>query len=198
METPMDELKAFLSSDGNDAFQEATEEQKKQDEAAAKKAIKHNPKNIELAKMYEDAYEYEEELAAFEAELDVVNANKLEDMAAALTKAFPAEGRDFDKELYGILVATWAHKVETQKTHPQEQLELIKSCTLADVVEKLSSQFPEYEGDFSVEVKAAFTDRLKTLITIKKQHIKEEIDDIKIAGLKPTYVKRIYKQVNGL
>ena len=198
MEKPMDELKAFLSSDGNDAFQDDAEEQKKKNKDAAKKISEQNQKNIELAKLYEDAYEYEEELAAFEAELAVVDANKIEELAAVLTKELPDEERDYEKELQGILVATWVHKVETKQTHPQEQLDLVKECTLSNVVEKLSAAFPEYEGDFSKEVKAAFTDRLKTLIAIKKEHIKEEIADLKIAGLKPTYVKRIYKQVNGL
>lgn len=194
----MDELKAFLSSDENDAFQDDTEEQKNKNKVAAEKAAEQKQKNIELAKLYEDAYEYEEELKSFEAELEVVNANKIEELAAALTKELPDEQRDYDKELQGILVATWVYKVETQKTHPQEQLDLIKESTLSNVVEKLNSKFPDYEGDFSKEVKAAFTDRLETLITIKKDHIKEEITELKIAGLKPTFVKRIYKQVNGL
>jgi len=198
MERPMDELKAFLSSDENDAFQDDTEEQKKKNEASAKKAIEQNQKNIELAKLYEDAYEYEEELESFEAELEVVNANKIEELVMSLTKELPDEQRDYDKELQGILVATWAHKVETQKTHPQEQLDLIKDSTLSNVVENLNSKFPEYNGNFNNEVKAAFTDRLKTLIAIKKEHIKEEIDEIKIAGLKPSFVKRIYKQVHGI
>jgi len=194
----MDELKAFLSSDENDAFENDIDAQKKKDELAAKKVSKQNPKNIELAKLYEDAYEYEEELVAFEAELEVVKANKIEDLATALTKEIPSEDRDYTKDLQGILVATWVYKVDTKKTHPQEQLDLIKECTLSNVVEKLNAAFPNYEGDFSKEVKAAFTDRLNTLITIKKEHIKEEEDDIYIAGLKPSYVKRIYKQVHGI
>ncbi|MEA3371752.1 MAG: hypothetical protein U9Q40_10470 [Campylobacterota bacterium] len=193
----MDELKAFLSSDENDAFADDAEGKKK-DELASKKVTKHNPKNIELAKLYNDAYEYEQELASFEEELAVVEAHKTEELASALSRELCDDERDYDKELQGILVATWVHKVETLKTHPQEQLDLIKDCTLSNVVEKLSSAFPEYEGDFSKEVKAAFSDRLKTLVAIKKEHIKEEIAELKIAGLKPTYVKRIYKQVNGI
>lgn len=192
----MDELKAFLSSDGNDVFQDETKKQK--DELAAKKLAEQNQKNIELAKLYNDAYEYEQELASFEAELEVVNANNLEDLATALTSELPDGERDYAEELQAILVATWQHKVETLSTHPKEQLELIKESTLANVVAKLNSQFPEYEGDFGKEVKAAFTDRLKALIEIKKEHIKEEIADLKIAGLKPSYVKRIYKQVNHI
>ena len=195
----MEKLESFLSADENDAFKkEDAEGQNEKSKASAKDDIKHNPKNIELAKLYEDAYEYEEELAAFEAELEVVNANTVEEMAAALSKEFPDEEKDYEKELHGILVATWTHKVETQKTHPQEQLGLIKNSGLSNVVEKLNAEFPEYEGDFDKEVKAAFTDRLKTLIKIKKDHIKEETDDLKIAGLKPSFVKRIYKQVHGI
>lgn len=194
----MDELKAFLSSDENDVFQNKSEEQKKKDKLVQEKINEQNQKNIELAKLYEDAYEYEEELVAFEAELDVVSTNKVEDLAAALTKELPNEERDYTKELQGILVATWVHKVETLKTHPQEQLDIINNSTLANVVENLNSEFPDYTGNFAEEVKSAFTDRLKTLISIKKEHIKEEITEIKIAGLKPSYVKRIYKQVHGL
>lgn len=189
----MEKLKDFLSSDGNEAFKK--EEISKQ---AKLDAIRNNPKNIELAKLYEDAYEYEEELASFEEELKVVEAHSLEALADALNSELPDEDRDYETELQSILVATWVYKVETKQTHPQAQLDLIKTSHLSNVVEKLTNAFPDYEGNFQNEVKAAFTDRLKTLIAIKKEHIKEEIAEIKIAGLKPTYVKRIYKQVHSL
>jgi hypothetical protein len=39
---------------------------------------------------------------------------------------------------------------------------------------------------------------LETLIDIKKEHIEEEIEEIYIAGLKPSFVKRIYKEYHGL
>ncbi|HFU77082.1 MAG TPA: hypothetical protein ENK68_01075 [Epsilonproteobacteria bacterium] len=190
----MEKLKDFLSSDGNDAFKaDDTESKQKQ-----KDDFRKNPKNIELAKLYEDIYEYEEELAAFESELEIVESHEVEALADALQTAFPNEGRVFEEELFAILVATWDYKVNTKNTHPQEQLDLIKTCTLANVIETLSTAFPDYEGNFKVEVKSAFIDRLKALIAIKKEHIKEETDDIKIAGLKPSYVKRIYKQVHDI
>ncbi len=195
----MEKLKSFLSADENDAFKkDDVVEEKENKKAANQEAVKQNPKNIELAKLYEDAWEYEQELAAFEAELELVNAHSLEELAEVLNKELPDEKRDYESELHGILVATWTHKVETQQTHPQEQLDLINESDLSNVVEKLSAAFPEYEGDFGKEVKAAFTDRLKILIEIKKEHIKEETNDLKIAGLKPSFVKRIYKQVHGI
>lgn len=195
MEKQMDELKAFLSSDGNEAFQNDSE---KKSERLNQTISRQNQKNIELAKLYNDAYEYEQELAAFEAELEIVEAYNLQELATALTQKLPNENREYEKELHGILIATWQHKVEVLKTHPKEQLEVIKMATLLNVIEILKSKFPTYEGDFTTEIKASFIDRLKTLIAIKKEHIDEEISELKIAGLKPSFVKRIHKQVNKL
>jgi len=203
MEMQMDELKASLRDD-DDAIDDDEDdeldplEQAIQKQAASKKVNKNKEKNIELAKMYNDAAEYEEELESFEAELEVVNANTIEGMAEALTKELPSAERNYELELKNILVATWTHNVETLKTHSKEQLNLIKESELCDVVEKLSSMDPDYEGDFKTEVKSVFVKRLETLISIKKAHIEEEIEEIYIAGLKPSYVKRIYKEVNGL
>lgn len=195
----MEKLKSFLSADENDAFiKDETAQQEDKQESSNQDAIRHNPKNIELAKLYEDAWEYEQELAAFEKELEVVNTNSVDALAQALSSAFAKENRDFNKELHAILISTWTHKVETQQTHPQAQLDVIKTSTLEEVTEKLSTAFPDYAGDFAQEIKAAFVDRLKILIEIKKEHIKEETTDMKIAGLKPSFVKRIYKQVHGI
>ena len=44
--------------------------------------------------MYEDAAEYEEDLKGFEEELEIVNANELKDIAAALIQKFPNEPSD--------------------------------------------------------------------------------------------------------
>ena len=203
MEMQMDELKASLRDDDDEFDEDEDDEfdplaEAKQKQAAAKKINKNSEKNIELAKMYEDAAEYEIELASFEAELAVIKANTLADMADALTKELPSSERNYAQELKGILISTWTHQVETLKTHPKEQLDLVKEAELCDVVEKLTVLNPEYEGDFSSEVKSVFIKRLETLIDIKKAHIEEEIEEIYIAGLKPSYVQRIYKQVHGL
>jgi hypothetical protein len=188
----MDELKAYLE----EGFTEETQEKTDKDKSAPKKKSVHNAKNIELAKMYNDAAEYEEELELFEQELEIVNANILKNIPEELSKKLPDEGRDYNKELKDILVSTWTHMVETQKTHPVEQLELISETELCDVVEKLSAMYPD--NDFEAEIKSILVKRLEILISIKQEHIQEEIDDIYIAGLKPSYVKRIHKQVNGL
>lgn len=194
----MEKLESFLSADENDAFESKEKISKEEKEAAKLAEIRSNPKNIELAELYEDAYEYEQELEQFEAELEVVEAHAVEELTEALKKELPQEDRDYNAELQGVLEATWLHKVETKQTHPQAQLDVVKESNLANVVEALKSAFPDYEGDFAKEVKAAFVDRLKTLIEIKKEHIKEEITDMKIAGLKPSFVKRIYKQVHDI
>ncbi len=185
----MDELKAYLK----DGFSEETQKKttRKKDTSATDK------KNAELAKLYEDAAEYEAELKGFEAELEVINANELKDLATALAQELPNEDRDYAQELKAILIATWTHLVEIN-THPVAHLELIKETDFCDVVESLCTTYPEYDGDFEAEIRNTLVKRWEALIAIKKEHIKEEETDLKIAGLKPSFVKRIYKQVNGI
>lgn len=200
MEMQMDELKASLMDEDDelDPIEQMQKEQVPSEKKVNKNNKKNNEKNIELAKMYEDAAEYEEELESFEAELAVINANKLEDIVLALTKELPNEERDYAQELKAILVAAWTYKVETEKTHSKEQLDLIKDTEFCDVIEKLTTMDPDYEGDFAADVRSVLVKRLEMLIAIKKEHIEQEIEEIYIAGLKPSFVKRIYKQVHGL
>lgn len=189
----MDALKDFFEDGGEGLVQE-----KKKDKSDPKKNSKINAKNIALAKMYEDAAEYEEELVSFEKELEIINANSLKDIVEVLTKELPDDTTDYAKELKSTLVAIWTYKVETEKTHTVEQLNLIKQTEFCDVVEKMAEMEPDYKNDFEAEVKQALIKRLEIFIAIKKEHIKEEETEIKIAGLKPSFVKRIYKQVHGI
>lgn len=184
MELQMEELK--------EAY--AVEEEKK----APKTSEENNKKNAEIAKLYEDAAEYEEDLKGFEEELEVINANATKDLINAFNEAFPDDARDFEAEFKNILDAAWKHYVEVDKTHPQEQLDVIATSKFSKVVDNLNAAFPDYSGDFEAEVKSVFVTRYETLIAIKKEHIKEEIAEIKIMGLKPNYVQRIYKQFHGI
>ena len=159
---------------------------------------KNSSGNATIAKMYEDAAEYEVELECFEEELEIVNANELKDIAGVLTQKLPDKERNYAQELKTALVAGWTHLVEVEKTHPIEQLELIKETEFCDVVEKLSAAYPDYEDGFEARVRKILVKRWETLIAIKKEHIEEEMEEIYIAGLKPSFVKRIYKQVHGI
>jgi len=170
------------------------EEQK----STQKSSKNYNSKNAEIAKLYEDAAEYEEDLKCFEAELAIVNAKQLKDIANALREEFPEEQRDYKQELRTIIETAWTHFVEVEKTHPKEQLDLIKETELSDVVKSLNAKFPDYNGDFELDLKALLVKRWETLIAIKKEHIQEELTEIKILGLKPNYVQRIYKQFHGI
>ena len=185
MELQMEELKATYGVDDEE------------NKASAKKKA-DNSKNAQIAKMYEDAAEYEADLKGFEEELEVVNANDLKDIASALTKEFPEEERDYAEELETILQAGWAYLVEVEQTHPKEQLELIKEMKFADALEKLNAAYPEYEGDFEKDIRSLLVKRWENLIAIKKEHIKQELAEIKTTGLKPKYVKRVYEQFHGI
>lgn len=183
MEMQMDELKSTMQS---------------VKESTPKVSKKNEGKNAEIAALYEDAAECEKDIEGFQAELDIVNSSELKNIVASLTKELPNDERDYEKELKDILEASWKHFVEVENTHPKEEFEFIRETKLPDIIEKFSSSFPEYNGNFEMEVKALLVKRLEALIAIKKEHLKEEITDIKISGLKPTYAKRIYKQYHGI
>lgn len=183
LELQMEELKAEYGAEGNSASQKPKD---------------NKGKNAEIAKLYEDAAEYEEDLKCFEEELEIVNANALKDIASVLKQTFPDEERDFAQELQTILDIGWTHFVEVAKTHPAEQLELIRKTEFGDVVEKLNTSYPDYNGDFESDVRELLVKRWENLIEIKKEHIKQELDEIKTAGLKPKFVKRVYEQFHGI
>lgn len=157
-----------------------------------------NAKNAAIAAMYDDAAEYELDLKGFEDELFLVNKHKLEDIATALREAFPKEERDFAEELNTIVEMGWTDYVEVQKTHPVEQLEIVKATDFSELLPALESAFPDYDGDFEAEIRALLNKRWENLIAIKKEHIKQELYDINTTGLKAKYVKRVYQQYHGL
>ena len=202
MEIQMEELKASLLDNEEDEDEDdldPLEQMMKEKAASKKKKINVNSeKEKELAKMYVDAYEYELELEVFEQEMAVVRANDLKDIAAAFRKEFPEVKRDYEVEFKTALVTTWTHHVEVKQLRPQEQLDLIEKTDFDAVVESFEKAFPAYENNFESEVKVVLIKRWEMLIGIKKDEIEEELEEIYIAGLKPSYVKRIYKQVHGL
>lgn len=155
--------------------------------------------NAKIAKLYEAAAEYEEELQCFEEELEIINANKLKDIAALLSERFPSEDENYAQELKTVLEAGWTYLVEVKKMRPKEQLELIKETEFCDVVERLDAAYPEYNGDFETDVRDILVKRWETLIAIKKDHIQEEREDIEeYRGLKPDYAKGVYKRYHGI
>jgi hypothetical protein len=187
LELQMEELKgSLLEEDENPAPKKK------------KTNINQSPQNAAIAKLYEDAAEYEEDLKGFEEELEIVNDNALKDIATALNHKFPEEDRDYAQELDTILLMGWTNFVEVEKSHPKEQLDLIKETDFAVVVEKLTATYPEYNGDFEQEVRELLVKRWENLIAIKKDHIKQELDEIKTSGLKPKYAKRVYQKYHGI
>ena len=190
MELQMEELKATYGiSEEKKSEQERLKEQKKQEV--------QREKNAKIAAMYNDAAEYEADLEGFKAELEIVNANKLEDIATALRTAFPDEERDFAAELDTIVQTGWNFYVNEEQSHPKEQLDIVNNNSFADLVTKLEAAYPEYK-DFEKDIRSLLTKRWKNLIAIKEEHVKQELAEIKTTGLKPKYVKRVYEQFHGI
>ena len=183
LELQMEELKATYVTE-----EENEKPKKKRD----------NSRNAEIAKLYDDAAEYEEDLKGFEEELEIVNANTLENIAKVLKESFPDEERDYAQELNSIIETGWHYFVQELKSHPKEQLVLVKETNFVDVLEKLTNEYPHYEGDFEVDIRGLLVKRWENLIAIKKEHIKQELEEIYTAGLKPKYVKRVYEKFHGL
>lgn len=188
MELQMEELKNSLGVEKESEAQKAAAEEKNRIQ---------REKNAKVAAMYDDAAEYEADLAGFEAELEIVKNNKLSEIAKSLKEAFPEEERDFGAELDTIIKAGWTHYVEVEESHPKEQLAIIESANFSNALEKLNAAYPEYKN-FEADIRKLLEKRWENLIAIKKEHIKQELAEIKTTGLKPKYVKRVYEQYHGI
>ncbi len=168
-------------------------------EAQKKNEVNHRTENkAKIAKLYEDAGEYEEELEYFEGELKVLQSTELKDLVAVLNKTFPNAEGNYAEDIKGVLIAHWTQFVEVDKTHPLEQLELIKITDFSDVVDELNAKFPEYSGDFELEIKSILLKRWEMLVSIKKEHVAEERAEMKLRGMKPDHIRKVYRLYHGL
>lgn len=194
--------KRFLELQMNELLEMHGEEKEidEAEEEAKRKALAYQEADKEVADLYADVYEYQEDLKCFEAELEILKEKSLSEILPAflaLEIQSSDEDRNYEEELQAVLVAGWTNKVEHEKTHPAEQLEVIQSTPYVEVVEKMKSAFPEY-ANVENDIKEVLVKRWDFLVQIKKDHIKEEIGDLKVKGLKPHYAERVYKRYHGL
>ena len=146
--------------------------------------------NAKIAALYEDAAEYEEELACFEAELQIVNENKLRDLPTLLVAKFPNEDRDYDQELNAVLEAGW--------TDTQVPLTFIKETAFTNVMATFHTTYPNYADDFETQVRDILIKRWEMLVSVKKEHVKEELAEMKLRGMKPDHIRKVYKNFHGI
>jgi hypothetical protein len=154
--------------------------------------------NAKIATLYEDAAEYEAELEAFEKELEILNENALSELVEKLNENNPAYEGDYAKEIATVVVNAWGQLVEEQKSDASEQLELLKQTAFSDMVEKLSSAFSEYAGDFEAEIREILVKRWEFLIEMKKEHVADERAELKLRGMKPDHVRKVYYNYHGV
>lgn len=167
------------------------------DKKKPKEDMSGRPEDLEIASLYEDCWEYEQELEAFEKEFNAIKESSTIELVDVLIEAFPEEEKNFAAELKTVVETGWKQSVESGK-YPKEQLEIIDSVEFGTIAKSLAEAFPSYAGDFEAEVKAILIKRWETYIEIKKEHIKEEVNYIKALGLKSHYAKRIYKRYHGI
>lgn len=177
-ELQMEELKATFG---------VSEENAKQ---VSKTPVDHRTPNKEkIAKLFEDAAEYEEDLEAFEAELKIIHGHTLPEISKALIKAFPNYEGDYPKEIQAVIANYWKD---------EKQLEVIKTTDFPQMIEVLKSTFSNYQGDFSVEIKDILIKRWEMIVEIKKEHVKEELAEMKSQGMKPDHIRKVYRLFHGL
>lgn len=142
--------------------------------------------NAKIAALYEDAAEYEAELKGFEAEFEILVDNALADLVAKLNENNSEYEGDYAKEISEVSVNGFTELVEA-KSHTGEQLELVKQM-----------DFTAYTGDFESELKEILVKRWEFLIAIKKEHVADERADMKLRGMKPDHIRKVYYNYHGL
>jgi len=148
LELQMEELKATYGIKPEDSVPQAD-----------RPNMNRTPEKAKIAKLYEDAAEYEEDLRCFEAELEVIQTHEIKDITNALNKEFPNYEGNYVQESKAVLEAGWTNFVTIEKTHPQEQLELIKNTELFTALEKLNAQYSDYAGNFENDIKSILVKR---------------------------------------
>lgn len=142
--------------------------------------------NKKIAALYDDAGEYEAELKGFVTELEILNENQLVDLVVMLNANTPEYEGDFAKEIGEVVVNGFTQLVEA-KSHSHEQLELVKQM-----------DFTKYTGDFELELKEILVKRWEFLIEIKKEHVADERAEMKLMGMKPDHIRKVYYNYHGL
>ena len=162
---------------------------KKDDNPKNPKPSNHRSENSrKIAALYEDAAEYEEELEAFEKELEIINNNTLSKILDVLVKNTPEYDGDYAIELKAVLEAGWTQKIDVEKTHPKEELTLIKELSFNEIIEKLNEE----------DVRETLVKRWEMLVAIKTEHVAEERAEMKLRGMKPDHIRKVYRNYHGL
>ena len=113
-------------------------------------------------------------------------------------KKFPDSEGNYAEELKAILKAGWTQLVEVDQRYTNEQLELIEKTEFSDVLESLNTAYPEYNGDFETDMRNILVKRWEFLIDIKKEHVADERAEMKLQGMKPDHIRKVYRNFHGI
>jgi len=84
MELQMEEMKTFHAKNSENK------------DSTSKNSNNEREKEAEIAKLYEDLAEYENDLECFEKELEIVKTNELKDISKILTESLLDEERNYE------------------------------------------------------------------------------------------------------
>ncbi len=142
--------------------------------------------NKKIAALYNDAAEYERELKAFEREFEILNENSLENLVAKLNENNPEYEGDYAKEISEVVVNSFVQLFE-QGDCTSEELACVKKI-----------DFLNYKGEFEEKIHRILVKRWEFLIEMKKEHIADERADMKLRGMKPDHIRKVYYNYHGL
>ncbi len=142
--------------------------------------------NAKIAKLYEDAAEYEAELKMFESEMVVVEESPLVELVERLQENNPAYEGDYAKEISQVILNGFTQLVEAGELQA-EALERVKGAT-----------FAEYATVYEAQIREILLKRWSFLVEMKKEHIADERAELKLRGMKPDHVRKVYYNYHGL
>jgi hypothetical protein len=184
MKLQMDELKTVHGMENAERKSDAKDQSGK-------------PEDEEIAKLYEDCAEYEEELLRFDRELELIKSNEIAALAEAMAELGGETKAQAEEKLKAVVEHGWSARVENGSASPAS-LERLRSAGFCDLVSVLGEALPDESVDVESEIKSLLIERWELYINIKKEHIKEEVSYIKALGLKPHYAQKIYKRYHGI
>lgn len=166
-------------------------EQKRKDDKSGR------PEDKEIADLYSDCAEYEDELDRFERELEIIATHPIDTLAEALAQASDDDLQETMQKLHAVILHGYEHKCE-QGEVSQEIVDLVAGTGYAALVSTLAKAHGLEREPVQTQLRAMLEQRWQLYIDIKKEHIKEEVSYIKALGLKPHYAQKVYRRYHGL
>jgi len=180
MELQMEELK------------EAYGVEKQEDETQEGENKHRTEQNAKIAQMYEDAAAYEKSLKGFEEALALMEEVSVTQLPSALLACSDKS----EDELRTSLKEMVCNAMKEGKY--ASYLSKISDISFEEIPQVMSEVSGYDLETVEAEMKQILKREWEILAAVAKEHLDDEIAEIKITGLKPKYAKRVYELYHGI